>query len=244
MIFWASMSNGESIFHFKEFSINHSKSAMKVGTDGVLLGAWSAIPKEPIRILDIGTGTGLIAIMMAQRTDSSLIDAIDIEEDAFIEAESNFHNSPWSERLSAIHSSVQEFQSEHKYDLIISNPPFYEFNFHSVDASRSVARQQETLNFSELIQNSYRLLKPNGLFSIIIPSYEKEAFIELAEAQKLFLNRICSVKGRKDLNAKRVMMTFSKQKSNVKEESLIIEIERHKYTDEYIDLVKDFYLNM
>ena len=235
----------KALFHFKKFTVSHSKSSMKVGTDGVLLGAWTEIGEGASRILDIGTGTGLIALMTAQRHLSAEIIGIDIEPTAVSEAALNFQNSPWSNRLKAVNSSVQEFNAKSKFDMIISNPPFIEFNFHSIDGNRSVARQQEKLTFEELIKHSSRLLNDAGAFSIIIPAFEKDAFIELAVAEKLYPHRICEVKGRANLDAKRVLTTFKKKPiSAILEEELVIEIERHKYTEAYIDLVKDFYLNM
>lgn len=234
-----------STFKFKQFYVHHSKSAMKVGTDGVLLGAWAEIEQYLVRILDIGTGTGLISLMMAQRHPSAEIIGIDIEATAVSEADQNFRTSPWSDRLKTMNSSIQEFKSEKKFDLIISNPPFFEFNFHSIDGNRSVARQQEKLTFDELILSAAALLSEDGSFSVIIPALEKDAFINSALEEKLYLERICEVKGRANVDAKRLLMTFRKKPSSyIREERLIIEIERHSYTEEYIALVKDFYLNM
>jgi len=217
---------------------------MKVGTDAVLLGAWAEANESPKNILDIGTGTGLIALIMAQRFSDSQITAVDIEPNAIREADQNFQRSQWSDRLRAIHTSVQSYEPDMKFDLIISNPPFFEFNFHGIDAERTMARQQSTLSFSELLTHSKWLMSRNGTLHYVIPFFEKLSFLEKASELGLEPFRLCDVKGNKSAQAKRTLVSLSQEDETLSEEELIIEIARHEYTDDYINLVKDFYLNM
>ena len=216
---------------------------MKVGTDGVLLGALTDC-KKATNILDIGCGTGLISLMLAQRNDAAVITGIEIEENAFLQSQNNFNNSKWSKRLSIIHTSLQDFSSETKFDLIVSNPPFFTDSTQANNQYRKLARSTNSLNFKELISKSKILLSENGIFSVIIPFPRKEEFINIALENKLFLSRICNVKGTANSPVKRILMEFNNSQDTILEENLIIEKERHNYTDKYIDLCKDFYLKM
>lgn len=175
-------------FQFKEFSIKQDKTAMKIGTDGVLLGAWTSIKNNPYSILDIGTGTGLIALQLAQRSDAETIDAVEIEENAYEQAFGNFENSSWSDRLFCYHASLTEFIDEvdEKYDLIISNPPFYNDKYETDKEARNVARFTTSLSFDELLYSVSKLLNTEGVFSVIIPFKEEEKFIALAEKKTYF----------------------------------------------------------
>ena len=164
-------------FTFKQFHINHSRCAMKVGTDGTLLGAWTSLPNPTRKILDIGTGTGLIAIMAAQRHPDAQICAIDIDADCISQAEENVADCPWSERIKLYHSPLQEFSSEEKFDMIISNPPYFVDSLLSPDAQRSTARHTATLSFDELTEGVIRLLAPEGRFALILPPAEYERFL-------------------------------------------------------------------
>jgi len=238
-------------FKLKQFTIKQDKCAMKIGTDGILLGAWTSTKQEPNSILDVGTGTGVIALQLAQKTNASTIDAIEIEEAAYEQCTENFENSPWADRLFCYHASFQEFASElaqeepqTTYDLIVSNPPFYSENYKSKNDSRSIARFNDALPFQHLLICVAHLLSENGIFSTIIPYKEKAAFLSLAATQGLFLKRCCLVKGREELPLKRVLLEFSFQKCEVITEALTLEIDRHKYTQAYTNLVKDFYLKM
>jgi len=232
-----------SIFKFKQFEIAQNKSAMKVGTDGVLIGAWTACNKAT-NILDIGCGTGLISLMLAQRNDAAVITGIEIEENAFLQSQDNFNNSKWSQRLSIIHTSLQVYQSNTKFDLIVSNPPFFSSSTKSVDSERNLARNTHTLPFKYLIEKSKALLDKNGKFIVIIPFDSKTKFCDLANNNNLFLNKICFIKGNISSPIKRIMMEFSFAKSELIKEELTIEIDRNQYTKEYISLCKDFYLKM
>ena len=242
-------------FKFKQFTIHQDKCAMKVGTDGVLLGAWTSLNNNPNSILDIGTGTGLVALQLAQRSNALTIDAVEIDDNAFEQAVENFENSDWSDRLFCYHASLQEFMQEidEQYDLIVSNPPFYTPTMSStsfpkgekdISDARKKARFYDSLPFENLIDSVSKLLSKNGTFSVIIPFKEEEKFIEIAHKYLLFLNRICRVKGNPQSEIKRSLLEFSFHKDNIKSENLIIEIERHQYTADYNALVKNFYLKL
>jgi len=233
-------------FKFKEFTVQQDKCAMKIGTDGVLLGAWTSLENNPDSILDIGTGTGIIALQLAQRSDAETIDALEIDDNAYEQAVDNFENSDWGDRLFCYHASLQEFtrEIEDAYDLIVSNPPFYTDEFETKNDARNKARFTSSLSFKELLISVSKLLSKEGLFSIIIPFKEEKNFIELAEKTNLFPNRICRVKGTSESETKRSLLTFSFRESDIQITELSIEIERHQYTDAYIALVKDFYLKM
>ena len=221
---------------------------MKVGTDGVLLGAWTSLEHQPFSILDIGTGTGLIALMLAQRSHAELIDALEIDEDAYEQAVENFENSDWGDRLFCYHAAfdefVEEMQNDEKYELIVSNPPFYSADYSSGDAKRDQARFAEALPFEELLEGVSLLLSNKGKFSVIIPASEEENFLELAGKFNLFPHRITRVKGTPDSAVKRSLLELSFLEGQPLENELIIETSRHQYTPEYIELVKDFYLKM
>ncbi|MGK0412909.1 MAG: tRNA1Val (adenine37-N6)-methyltransferase [Polaribacter sp.] len=236
-------------FHFKEFTIHQDQTAMKVGTDGVLLGAWCSVADYPDTILDIGAGTGVISLMMAQRSDALTIDAVEVDESAYEQTVDNFEKSDWGDRLYCYHASFQEFadeiaEEEETYDLILSNPPFYNDNFETQVSARNKARFTSALSFENLLLGVSKILSENGSFSVIIPFKEEKSFINLAKKNKLLLNRVCRVQGHKTSEVKRSLMAFSFHQSEIEEEHLIIEIERHQYTEQYINLTKDFYLKM
>src|SRR5690606_18148248 len=220
---------------------------MKIGTDGILLGAWVEI-KEHYSILDIGAGTGVFGLMMAQRSEAGLIDAIEIDDDAYEQCVDNFENSPWNDRLFCYHASLNEFaeemKHEEKYDLIISNPPFYTEVFKGSDEVRNLARFADALPFEDLVKNVALLLAEEGQFAVIIPFSEEEKFLELAKKVNLFPQRITRVRGTNDSPLKRSLLQLSLSETTVEEFELIIETSRHQYTPEYIELVKDFYLKM
>ena len=236
-----------SKFQCKQFSLEQNRCAMKIGTDGVLLGAWTPIENNPYSILDIGTGTGIIALMLAQRSSANQIDALEIDEDAFEQATDNFENSPWSDRLFCFHAGLDEFveEPEDEYDLIVSNPPFYSEDYKSDNDQRDLARFQDAMPFEDLIEAAALLLSENGIFSVIIPFKEEESFSALAAAYELFPLKITHVKGTPTSQIKRSLLAFSRNKTqNFPIDKLVIETERHIYTPEYIALTKDFYLKM
>src|SRR5690554_276025 len=184
-------------FHFKEFSIEQDRCAMKIGTDGVLLGAWVSLESDPFLILDIGSGTGIIALQLAQRSNAETIDGVEIDENAYEQCVDNFENSPWSDRLFCYHASLAEFVEEidEEYDLIISNPPFYSEDYKTENKSRDTARFNDSLPFDALIESASKLLSKEGVFAIIIPNKEERRFIEIASHVNLFPKRICRVQG-------------------------------------------------
>lgn len=233
-------------FKFKQFTIQQDKTAMKVGTDGVLLGAWVSIESNPFSILDIGTGTGLIALMLAQKSNAEIIDAIELNSDAYEQTVANFEESDWGDRLFCYHASFQEFVEEidDKYDLIISNPPFYTSTYKKLEKDRAMARHTETLTYSDLLKGVSKLLTENGSCAFIIPFSEAINFINIAAEFKLFPNRITNVKGTETSEFKRSLLQFSFEEKPIEKSKLIIEIERHVYTKDYIELVQEFYLKM
>ena len=230
-----------SVFQFKKFSIEQQKSAMKVGTDGVLLGSWASCEQKDF-VLDIGSGTGLISLMIAQRNLDINIVGIDIDTLSCQEAKFNISNSNWSDRIKICNISLQRFKSEKKFDLIVSNPPFFPLN--KLDQSRDNARHRNKLSFEELIKHTSILLSQYGVFSTIIPIDFEEYFFQIAKKYNLFCNRACYIKGNKMAKIKRLMLEFSFTNTQIKKEYLTIEKSRHTYTDRYIALCKDFYLGM
>ena len=230
-----------SVFKFKEFSIIQEKSAMKVGTDGVLLGCWLTCEKAN-SILDIGCGTGLITLMLGQRNLNSNITGIEIDKIASQEAQLNISNSDWEARIVIKHTSLQNFIPKLKFDLIVSNPPFFSPN--ESQKSRDIARHTNSLSFEELIGSTARMLSEKGIFSVIVPKNAEEYFCKIASVHNLYRNRVCYIKGNMTSVVKRVMVEFSFIKSIVLYEYLTIEKSRHDYTDEYIQLCKSFYLRM
>lgn len=235
------------MFQFKQFSVEQDKTAMKIGTDGVLLGAWAPIPEHTFSVLDIGSGTGIIALMLAQRSNADQIDALEIDENAYEQAVENFENSPWSDRLFCYHAGLDEFmeEPEDEYDLIVSNPPFYTENYFSGDEQRDQARFTESLPFEDLVEAADLLLSENGVFAIIVPYKEEEKLVTLANDFDLFPIKITRVKGTPTTEIKRSLLAFSRNVTeNFPVDELVIEIGRHEYTAEYIALTKDFYLKM
>jgi tRNA1Val (adenine37-N6)-methyltransferase len=236
-----------SKFQFKQFSVEQNRCAMKIGTDGVLLGAWTPLDNNPYRILDIGTGTGIIALMLAQKSLAEQIDALEIDEDAYEQSVDNFENSPWSDRLFCFHAGLDEFveEPEDEYDLIVSNPPFYPEDYKSNDEKRDLARFQDAMPFEDLIEAAALLLSENGIFCVIIPFKEEAFFLNLAKEYELYPLKITRVQGTPTTEIKRSLLAFDRNQNNIIEtDMLIIETARHIYTPEYIELTKDFYLKM
>jgi tRNA1Val (adenine37-N6)-methyltransferase len=234
------------MFHFKQFSVNQDQCAMKIGTDGVLLGAWCPIDNSPYSILDIGTGTGIIALMLAQRSSAQQIDALEIDEQAYEQATDNFENSPWNDRLFCFHAGLDEFieEPEEEYDLIVSNPPFYKNEYKTSNEQRDLARFQDALPFEDLIEAADLLLSENGILAIIIPYTEENRFNTLANDFELFSFKISHVQGTPTAEVKRSLMAFSRKKSECIIDNLVIETQRHCYTEAYTTLTKDFYLKL
>ena len=237
-----------SKFQFKQFSLQQDRCAMKVGTDGVLLGAWAPIDHRPFSVLDIGAGTGLIALMLAQRSQAEHIDAIEIDENAFEQCVDNFENSPWNDRLFCFHASLDNFMDDledEAYDLIVSNPPFYSEDFKTENEQRDLARFQDALPFEDLVEAASVLLSETGVLAVIVPYKEEAKLIALAKECDLFPLKITRVKGTPTAEIKRSLVAFSFAETHeLPINELIIETARHQYTEDYIALTKDFYLKM
>ena len=220
---------------------------MKIGTDAVLLGAWAPIENNPYSILDIGAGTGILSLMLAQRSSAEQIDAIEIDENAFEQCVDNFENSTWSDKLFCFHAALDEFieDPEEEYDLIISNPPFYTEDFKTSDSQRDLARFQDAMPFEDLVEAADLLLSEKGVFAVIIPFKEEQKFIAIAARFDLFPMKITRVKGTPTSEIKRSLLAFSFiKKETYTSDELIVETSRHQYTEAYIALTKDFYLKM
>ena len=238
---------GNKAFKFKQFTVHQDRCAMKIGTDGVLLGAWVSLTNTPESILDIGAGTGVISLQLAQRSTAEAIDAIEIEDHAYEQCTENFENSPWADRLFCYHASVQEFASEvedEAYDLIVSNPPFYSEDYKSDNTARDQARFTDALPFRHLVVCAAHLLADTGVFAVIIPKKAATEFIAIAAENRLYPQRICEVKGTPTAEIKRSLIEFTRNETAVVKETLIIETARHDYTAAYTTLVQDFYLKM
>jgi len=230
-------------FKFKQFTIQQENCAMKVGTDGVLLGAWIDVG-DARTILDIGTGTGLIALMLAQRSIAK-IDAIDIDPDATKQAFDNFKNSPWHDRLNVVFESFQTYsQNDIKYDLLITNPPYFSDSLKASDEKRSFARHDHMLNRIDLLDGSIRLMNSDGRLGIILPIDEYTLFSSQISKWNLFEIRKTFVIPKPGKRATRVIAELSFTKHPVEIGELIIEkYGRHAYSEEYIDLTREYYLN-
>lgn len=219
---------------------------MKIGTDAVLLGAWAPIEHQPFSVLDIGAGTGVLSLMLAQRCGSEMIDALEIDEDAYEQCVENFENSPWSDRLFCYHASLEEFveEIEDTYDLIVCNPPFYLNHYKTEDEQRDLARFQDAMPFEHLLESVSKLLSKNARFAVVIPYQDEIYFTDLAKSFGLYAHQILRVKGNATSKIVRSLISFGFEKIQSNAEELIIETGRHQYTDAYIKLTKDFYLKM
>ena len=219
------------MFQFKQFTIYQDLCAMKVGTDGVLLGAWANGGK---RILDAGTGTGIIALMMAQRYPNAVVTAIDIDEGAVKQAQQNVVQSPFSQQITVLHNTLQEHQGG--YDAIISNPPFFIDSLAAPDEQRNVARHTQTLTYTELMQAAWRLLSDEGELSVVVPFDYRKRMEDEAIFVGFFPSKVCAVKTTERKLAKRYLLSFKKHPCRCEQEQLTIGSEM------YQELTKEFYL--
>ena len=233
------------MFQFKQFNIEDSSSPMKVGTDAVLLGAWMPTKNNNPKVLDIGTGCGVISLMMAQRMPHAEIHAIDIDNGAWIDAQNNFQNSIWNNRLNIITPApIQDFTKENneKFDIIVSNPPFFIDSFKCNKTSRNLARHNDSLSFTDLIACINSLLTDDGFFAGILPFNEGSKFIDLANSENLFCFKKTLVADRPDKEYKRILFCLSKHEAkDIDTSSLYIRNNDRSYSNEYLELTKDFY---
>jgi tRNA1Val (adenine37-N6)-methyltransferase len=216
---------------------------MKVGTDGVLLGSWVK-PESALSILDIGTGTGLLALMVAQRTNAT-IDAIEIDAEACKQANENIAKSPWENRINVIHSSFQDYcgSSTKKYDLIISNPPYFNNSLKATNEKRTIARHSDSLPYDNLIEGVSKLLSENGRFCVVLPYIEAQLFIVDSALRHLYCNNKVNIKPSVQKKTNRVLAQFSKIRTRMEETTLSILDTNNSYTKEYKELTCDYYLN-
>jgi tRNA1Val (adenine37-N6)-methyltransferase len=232
-------------FQFKQFKIIQEKAAMKVNTDGVLLGAWSNI-HEVGTVLDIGTGTGMIALMIAQRCDA-IITGVEIEKNAAEEAVQNVRNSKWGNRIIIQNCSFQYFaaNTNDKFDLIVSNPPFFSNGIKNADPHLSMARHNHMLSFADIITGSTKLLSENGRLALILPFDQANGFVEKAKVYGLFLNRVTEVSPFPDKEPNRILMEFGKTGTFVQKAQMsVFDYSKTEYSDEFITLTRDFYLKL
>lgn len=225
-------------FTFKQFEIQQSKDVFRVGTDGVLLGALADV-EHVSRILEVGTGTGLVSLMLAQRNLQAYFLGLDINEDAALLTKLNFENSPFNARLKNKHQDFKTFESEEQFDLIVSNPPYFEESGSEKD---KIARQTVELNFRQLISKASGLLSERGIFSVIIPVEAGEVFISIGKENQLFLNRRVHIKGIENSKAKRLILEFSSQEKEICESDFMIEKSPRQYSDQYLELTKEFHV--
>ena len=225
-------------FRFQIFDILQHKNVFRVGTDGVLLGALCQVENAQ-KILEVGTGTGLISLMLAQRNANAEITALDLNEDAVKLAQENFKNALFSERLNVFHQDFKTFESQKEYDFVVCNPPFFEENNSVKDI---LARQQVELTFRNLIEKASKILSSEGIFSVIIPSESAQEFENLAQDFDLHLVRKINIFGIENGVLKRNVLEFSKKKSALETLDFTIEKSPRKYSDQYLELTKEFHV--
>lgn len=231
-------------FQFKQFTVWHDKCAMKVGTDGVLLGAWTPVHGAR-RILDVGTGTGLIALMLAQRSlPNASIVALEIDEDASAQAKENIDRSPWKDRIEVMQADFTVYHPADKFDVIVSNPPYFVSSLNCPDQQRNTARHNDALTYDKLLEGVAGLLSENGLFSIVIPADVADRVKVIASKWDLYAVRQLNVITKPGGIPKRALISFSFDKQECVVEELLTELARHQYSEEYKALTRDFYLHI
>ena len=233
----------EKVFRFKQFAVLNDRTAMKVGTDGVLLGAWCPV-EGATHVLDVGTGCGVIALMMAQRNAKAVIDAIDIDAGAINEASVNFANSPWGDRLTAIEADFNDMDDAPAYDLIVSNPPYFTDSLLPPDAARTLARHSRSLTYRQLIDGAARLLNDEGTLALISPCDAEGEIIEASTFASLPVRRLTRVIPVEDAPAKRTLWLLSRREVPYLEGTLTIAHHDGTFTSEYVSLTGAFYLKM
>ncbi len=231
----------DQAFRFKQFSVVQNKCAMKVNTDGVLLGAWANVSVAK-RILDIGTGTGVIALMMAQRNNEAIIGAIDIDQGAYLQAKENVEQSPWRERLNVFDTPLQKFEPGLLYDLIISNPPYFVNDFKSGNAQKDVARHSITLSYEDLLAGINRLLAPAGRANLVLPVFNLALLQTLSGRLGLFVSRLCEVTAVDAKPPYLALIQLERGEKEIEKTVLCIQNGQGDFTEQYKQVAKDFYL--
>lgn len=229
-----------STFHFKQFSIEQKRSAMKVGTDAMLLGSIAG-NNTPTTILDVGAGTGVIALMMAQRFPEAKVSAIELNSEAFEEAQLNFTNSPFSDRVHCEQRDFKDYITEERFDLIVSNPPYFINSLLSSDESRSTARHADSLTPEAFIEKAVELISKDGQVIVIVPADLNDLWVMAAKSKGLYLQEIVEVKGKEKSPPNRVVLTFDKKETRFTKSELTVRNKDGKYTDQYILLTRDFH---
>ncbi len=234
-----------SYFRFKQFTINQDKCAMKVGTDGCLLGAWADL-RQSHKILDVGCGSGLIAIMAAQRCSEAYITGIELDKDAASQARENADASPWSERMNIIHKDFLQYAPDEKFDTILSNPPYFVGSMKCPDDKRSKARHDDSLASDALLAHACELLLEGGKLSVVIPAEQSEIWNKQALSVGLHLTRITFIHTRATAAPKRVLMEFTKGENatTLLKKDFVLEEEPGKYSEEATRLLQPFYLKL
>ncbi|MFA0085159.1 tRNA1(Val) (adenine(37)-N6)-methyltransferase [Vibrio sp. 10N.261.51.F12] len=230
-------------FAFKQFKIHSGNAGMPVSTDGVLLGAWAEF-NDSSQLLDIGVGTGLLSLMLAQRYTTASIHGIDIEISAIIDARHNIAQSPWHDRIQVTHGDIVRLPLEHRYSGIICNPPYFNSGEHALNQQRATARHTASLAHSELLLRCDQLLDDNRHASFVLPLIEGEQFIDMACKQGWNLARCCLVRATEKKAVNRVLFTICKQQTVLKQETLVIHSANGGYSEAFIHLTRDFYLKM
>ena len=231
-------------FQFKQFTVWHDKCAMKVGTDGVLLGAWASV-RNAHRILDVGTGTGLVALMLAQRSlpDANIV-ALEIDEAAAGQARENVARSSWKERIEVVQVDFKKYQSSAKFDVIVSNPPYFIDSLGCPDQQRNSARHNDSLTYEDLLAGVAGLLAEDGTFTIVIPADVADRVKMIASAKRMQAVRQLNVITKPGGIPRRTLITFSFSNQKCIVEELLTEVARHQYSKEYVALTREYYLNM
>jgi tRNA1Val (adenine37-N6)-methyltransferase len=227
-------------FSFKKFTLYQDKTAMKVTTDACILGAYTDVYNAK-RILDIGTGTGLLALMLAQRSEAQ-IESVEIDEISYNQAAENVENSIFKDKIKIYHSDIQSFISENKYDLIISNPPFFQNHLKAETLARNNALHTDTLSFEDLLSSVVRLLSPNGTFVVLLPAYQSSVLELMANDLELFANKKLNIHHREGSKILRIITTFGFSKTETIVEELIIKNSDESYTTDFQEIMKDYYL--
>lgn len=231
-------------FSFKKFTIHQDQTAMKVTTDACILGAYTTVDKTE-KILDIGTGTGLVAMMLAQRTDAQ-IDAVEIDINAYNQAHCNIQESIFKEQISVFNTSIQSFaehlEHQNQYDLIVSNPPFFQNHLKSETVSRNNSLHTDTLSFEDLLDAVLRLLSPNGTFVVLLPAYESSVFEQLSVSKELYQHKKLTIRHRKGSKILRIITTFGRIKKEILNQELIIKNPDESYSTDFQSLLKEYYL--